>query len=170
MSGGQERFLRATMPAADLVYNLARRLTPTAADAEDLVQETYARAWAAWIDGRRPRNAAAWLATICLNAGRDRLRRSATHAETLLPPGYDPPGQADVAGEAIAHCLIEAALHHLPEEQRIAVILMDLCGFTAAEAAAITDAPRGTVLARVHRGRKKLAQAVQGVKPHAPRS
>ncbi|WP_327586966.1 RNA polymerase sigma factor [Nonomuraea sp. NBC_00507] len=170
MSGGQERFLRATMPAADVVFNLARRLTPSAADAEDLVQETYARAWAAWIDGRRPRRAAPWLATICLNLGRDRLRRRATHAEVPLPPGFDPPGRVDVAGEAITHCVIEAALHRLPEEQRIAVILMDLCGFTAAEAAAITGSPRGTVLTRVHRGRKKLAQTVAEVKHGAPRS
>ncbi|WP_188196624.1 RNA polymerase sigma factor [Nonomuraea sp. SYSU D8015] len=170
MSGGQERFLRATMPAADVVFNLARRLTPSPADAEDLAQETYARAWAAWIDGRRPRKAAPWLATICLNLGRDRLRRSATHAEVPWPPGFNPPGQADVASEAITHCVIEAALHSLPEEQRIAVILMDLCGFTAAEVAAITGAPRGTVLARVHRGRKKLAQAAVEVKSGAPRS
>ncbi|MDP4506938.1 RNA polymerase sigma factor [Nonomuraea turcica] len=87
-----------------------------------------------------------------------------------LPPGFDPPGPADVAGEAITHCMIEASLHRLPEEQRIAVILMDLCGFTTAEVAAITDAPRGTVLARVHRGRKKLAQAAVEVKSGAPRS
>ncbi|MFI0419721.1 RNA polymerase sigma factor [Spongiactinospora sp. 9N601] len=170
MSGGHERFLQATMPAADVVFNLARRLTPTHADAEDLVQETYARAWAAWIDGRRPHRAAPWLATICLNLGRDRLRRSATHAEVAMPKGFDPPGRADVAGEAIDRTVIEAALHRLPAEQRIAVILMDLCGFTATEAGAITDAPRGTVLARVHRGRKKLAQAAVEVNSGAPRS
>lgn len=166
------------MPAADLVFNLARRLTHSASDAEDLVQETYARAWAAWIDGRRPRKAAPWLATICLNLGRDRLRRTATHAETPWQTGFDPPGRTDVENEAINHSTVETALRRLPEEQRIAIVLMDLCGFTAAETAIITEAPRGTVLARVHRGRKKLAQAVcaaeepatiQEVKSDAPR-
>ncbi|MFI7128899.1 substrate-binding domain-containing protein [Nonomuraea sp. NPDC050153] len=98
MSGGQERFLRATMPAADVVFNLARRLTPSAADAEDLVQETYTRAWAAWIDGRRPRNAAPWLATICLNAGRDRLRRTATDTEVPMPPGLRVPDDVRLIG------------------------------------------------------------------------
>jgi RNA polymerase sigma-70 factor (ECF subfamily) len=165
-----ERFLRAVMPAADLVFNLALRLCGSQAEAEDLVQETYARAWAAWVDGRRPRKAAPWLATICLNAGRDRLRRTAAHAETSWPAGFDPPGRADVETEAINRAAIEAALALLPEQQRIAVILMDLCGFTAAEIASITETPRGTVLARVHRGRKKLAQVATGVKSHVPRS
>jgi len=52
---------------------------------------------------------------------------------------------------------VHAALLDLPEAQRIAITLMDLCGFTAKQVAAITGAPRGTVLARVHRGRKLLA-------------
>ncbi|MEO3853998.1 sigma-70 family RNA polymerase sigma factor [Acrocarpospora sp. B8E8] len=133
MNPRHDRFLQATMPAADLVFNLARRLTPSAPDAEDLVQETYARAWAAWIDGRRPRKAAPWLATICLNLGRDRLRRTAAHAETTWQAGFDPPGPADVAEEAVNRSTIETALRRLPQEQRIAIVLMDLCGFTAAE-------------------------------------
>jgi len=70
------------MPVADLVHNLARRLADCPADAEDLVQETYLRAWTTWTTGRRPDRVAPWLATICLNLGRDRLRRAARHAET----------------------------------------------------------------------------------------
>ena len=57
---------------------------------------------------------------------------------------------------------IKAALWALPDAQRIAITLMDLCGFTAAQVAAITGAPRGTVLARVHRGRKTLALSLAG--------
>ncbi|MGP3912943.1 RNA polymerase sigma factor [Nonomuraea sp. 10N515B] len=170
MTRRQERFLQATMPASDLVHNLARRLTTCAADAEDLVQETYTRAWAAWQDGRRPRKAAPWLATICLNLGRDRLRRTANRAETSWQPGFDPPGPADVEDEAINHSLIETALRRLPIDEQIALVLMDLCGFTAAEVAAITNSPRGTVLSRAHRGRKKLAHTIEGVRPNAPRS
>jgi RNA polymerase sigma-70 factor (ECF subfamily) len=70
-----EEFQRLTLPALDLVHNLARRFARERADAEDLVQETYLRAWAAWSSGRRPRQVEPWLATICLNAGRDRARR-----------------------------------------------------------------------------------------------
>src|SRR5919201_5585245 len=79
-----EDFLRATLPASDLVFNLARRLVPDRADAEDLVQETYLRAWQAWRSGRPPRRVEPWLATICLNLGRDRARRAPP------PPGGPP--------------------------------------------------------------------------------
>lgn len=89
------------MPVADLVHNLARRLTERRADVEDLVQETYLRAWAAWADGRCADRVAPWLATICLNLGRDRLRRTATHAETGWDEAFDPPGSADVEAEAL---------------------------------------------------------------------
>ncbi|MGQ0718990.1 MAG: RNA polymerase sigma factor [Pseudonocardiales bacterium] len=171
MSGQDEQFLQATMPAADLVHNLARRLTGTRADAEDLVQETYTRAWAAWVDGRRPERVAPWLATICLNHGRDRLRRAATHAEVPWDESFDPPGLVDVEAEALGHVArsaVDAALRGLPDEQCIAITLMDLCGFTAAEVASITGAPRGTVLARVHRGRKRLAHSMREVNRGAP--
>jgi RNA polymerase sigma-70 factor (ECF subfamily) len=77
----------------------------------------------------------------------------------------DLPGRADTAEAALERLgtsRIRAALWTLPEPQRIAVTLMDLCGFTAAQVAAITGAPRGTVLARVHRGRKALALRLAG--------
>jgi RNA polymerase sigma-70 factor, ECF subfamily len=168
-----EEFLRATLPAADLVHNLARRLSPARTDAEDLVQETYTRAWAAWSSGQRPRRVTAWLATICLNIARDRARRAATHAEVPWAETYEPVAGCDVEAEAITRVqrrTLEAALWSLPEAQRIAITLMDLCGFTAAETGDITGAPRGTVLARVHRGRKALARLIQReeVNGHAP--
>ena len=163
------------MPAADAVYNLARRLTRTAADAEDLVQETYLRAWQAWRARRRPRRAAPWLAAICLNLARDAARRQARRPATL-PEGAlaGRPAQVDVAEQAVRLVLrrhAEAALDALPDEQRIAIVLMDLCGLTAAEAASVTGSPRGTVLARVHRGRKTLAQLIgaREGEPHATR-
>jgi RNA polymerase sigma-70 factor, ECF subfamily len=70
----------------------------------------------------------------------------------------------DVEAEAIdrvERAQVERALWALPEAQRVAIALMDLGGFTAAEVAQITGSPRGTVLARVHRGRKALARLVQ---------
>jgi hypothetical protein len=110
--------------------------------------------WTAWTAGRLPRRVEPWLATICLNAGRDQLRRASTRLE--LPAGsvWELPGSADVEAEAIARAWrtrVEQAMWRLPAEQRIAIALMDLGGFTAAEVAKLTGSPRGTVLARVPR-------------------
>lgn len=153
-------FLAATLPALDLVYNLARRLVDPK-EVEDLVQETYTRAFDAWTKGRRPRKVAPWIATICLNTGRSWLRRVATHRETLLSePDRELAAPDDVPAEVeldLLHGTMQRALAELPEQQRIAIALMDLAGFSAAEVARVTGSPRGTVLARVHRGRKKLA-------------
>jgi len=168
-------FLRATMPAADAVYNLARRLTRDTADAEDLVQETYLRAWRAWRARRRPRRAGPWLAAICLNLARDAARRQARHPAVV--PDDDlagRPAPVDVAEQAVRRVLradAEAALAALPDQQRVAIVLTDLCGLTATEAAAVLRIPRGTVLARVHRGRKALARLIGGreEEPHATR-
>jgi RNA polymerase sigma-70 factor (ECF subfamily) len=166
-----EGFLHATMPALDLVHNLARRLTRDAADAEDLVQETYLRAWRAWVADGPPRRVQTWLATICLNAGRDAARRARARPEepsadlTGVPVGAAAAVAADddvaeAALRRVQRADLEAALAGLPEPQRIAVTLVDLCGLTAAEAAEAVGCPRGTVLARVHRGRKALALRV----------
>jgi RNA polymerase sigma-70 factor, ECF subfamily len=157
---GSDEFLEATLPALDLVYNLSRRFVSDPADAEDLVQETYARAFEAWQKGRKPRRVEAWIATICLNAGRSWIRRASRQREVPVEDDPSLPDPADVEEEALAGVrrkLVHEALWKLPEEQRIAIALMDLAGFTAREVARMTSSPRGTVLARVHRGRKKLA-------------
>jgi RNA polymerase sigma-70 factor (ECF subfamily) len=164
-----EQFLRHTMRHADLVYSLAGRLAPSRADIDDIVQETYLRAFRAW--GRQPPDdTAAWLATICLNVGRDMRRRharyQAMHTDAPVP---DLPAATDTAQQALDRLStgrVHAALMALPEPQRIAITLMDLCGFTAQQVAKITDAPRGTVLARVHRGRRRLALSM--AEPAAP--
>jgi RNA polymerase sigma-70 factor (ECF subfamily) len=136
------------------------RLAPDPGDAADIVQETYLRAFAAW-QRRRPADVGAWLATICLNVGRDERRRHARRSAVVSAvPVPDLPDRADTeqaALERVGTSRVKAALQALPDNQRIAITLMDLCGFTAAQVAAITRAPRGTVLARVHRGRKVLA-------------
>jgi len=160
-----EEFLRATLRHADLLHAIAARLAIRPADAADLVQETYLRAYAAW-HRRRPGDVGAWLATICLNAGRDELRRhsrrdSAVH-DGPLPDIPDRGDTAEAALERLGNSRVEAMLWTLPDNQRIAITLMDLCGFTAAQVAAITGTPRGTVLARVHRGRKALALTIRG--------
>src|SRR6266566_7740863 len=71
----REEFLSSTMGAMDLVHNIARRMVPSVEDAQDLVQDTYLAAFAAWVKGRKPDRVEPWLATICLNLARSRYRR-----------------------------------------------------------------------------------------------
>lgn len=158
----RDEFLAQTLPALDLVFNLARRMMTNADLVEDLVQETYLKAFEAWCAGRKPRKVEPWLATICLNTGRTWWRRASNVREIAL--GDVDAGVAageDVEAEAVSAIrrrLVHDALWRLPDEQRIAITLMDLNGFSAREVARITGSPRGTVLSRVHRGRKRLAQ------------
>ena len=123
-------------------------------------------------------NAAAEAMISCLNVGRDERRRHARRSAAICDgPVPDLPDRADTAEAALERLgmsWVKAALWALPDSQRIAITLMDLCGFTAAQVAAITGAPRGTVLARVHRGRKALALSLRDERepakaPQAPR-
>lgn len=157
-----EEFLRATMGAIDLVYNLARRFVDRPEDAEDLVQETYLAAYRAWRGDRRPRRVEPWIATICLNLGRSghrtRARRpmevSIEDRDFRAPATSEPERAAEAAVDRDA---LHEAMSQLPDEQRVAITLVDLAGLTTAEAAKVMGTPRGTVLSRVHRGRRGLA-------------
>ena len=163
MAGDQDDFLRAAMGAVDLVFNLSRRLTDNRQDAEDLVQETYLRAFRAWTEHRRPKKIEPWLATICLNLARSRYRaRGRRPAEVPLHewfgderPGADPEARAF---ERIERDELYRANRQLPEDQRVAITLVDLFGLSTYEAAEAMGTPRGTVLSRLHRGRRALAR------------
>jgi RNA polymerase sigma-70 factor (ECF subfamily) len=160
-----EDFLDVTLPAMDLVYNIARKLVPRREDAEDLVQETYLAAYRAWREHRRPRKVEPWLATICLNLGRSSYRRRARGPQEV--PWQDVPtlpGAVDPAQEALDRLsadLLHRALWAINEDQRLAIALVDLAGFTTREAARIAGVPRGTILSRLHRGRKALAHLLE---------
>jgi RNA polymerase sigma-70 factor (ECF subfamily) len=157
-----EEFLHATMGAMDLVYNLARRFTDRVEDTEDLVQETYLAAYRAWRDRRRPRRVEPWIATICLNLGRSRYRTkerrpievSIEDRDFRAPEVGEPESAAE---EALDREALRRAMWRLPQEQRIAITLVDLGGMSTAEAAGVMGTPRGTVLSRLHRGRRGLA-------------
>src|SRR5918994_926056 len=154
-------FAHATLGHLDMLYNLARNLTRSTQEAGDVVQETYLRALVAW-ERQRPDRVGPWLATICLNVVRAEYRRRQARPVEILAwaPGDGIGASGDTADEAIASLTgdaIQEALGQLPAAQREAITLMDLCRFTAAEVAAMTGVPRGTVLARVHRGHKRLA-------------
>lgn len=162
----QEQFLQVTLAHLDAVHALARNLVQDGA--EDLVQETWLKAWASW-PSARPRDPRAWLVTICLNTARDGWRRRQSRPEVLDDgPGLRQVSAADPAADAVGAVRARAvhdALWTLPEPQRVAITLMDLSGFTAREVAVMTGSPRGSVLSRVHRGRKALALVLAA---HAP--
>lgn len=157
-------FLNATLPALDLVYNLARRMARDTHLVEDLVQETYVRAFEAWVEGRKPRKVEPWIATICLNLGRGFWRKASTRLETVTDETYEESSSDDVEREALRNVqrdIIHETMWELTEEQRVTIALMDIDGFTAAEVAKIMGVPRGTVLSRAHRGHKRLARLLQ---------
>ena len=170
MGGDDRAFLEATLPYMDVVYQVARHAAGDGQEPEDLVQETYLRAFAAF-GSYRGGNMRAWLAAICLNAARSQERRrrrrpwevpSRVSLDTLpTAQAADGEAAADVADVVIAGLDAQAVsrcLAMLPEPQRLCIVLMDVAGYTAREAAEALGCPRGTVLARVHRGRRRLAQ------------
>ena len=170
MSSDHRAFLDATLPYVDVVYQVARHAAGDGQEPEDLVQETYLRAYAGF-GSFRGGNTRAWLAAICLNAARSQARRRRRRPWEVPGPGLldAPPrsrrdggeGAADVADVVIAGLdaeTVSRCLGLLPEPQRVCIVLMDVAGYTAREAAETLGCPRGTVLARVHRGRRKLAR------------
>lgn len=158
-------FLEAFTEHLDRLHNLARGLTRSAQDAEDLVSETCLLALRGW-RRQRPDDPAAWFATVCLNAARSSYRRSAVRPVEVAAEQWllsRPDEGADTARSALAQVearQVRQALAQLPAPQLEAIALMDLGGYTAAQTARIVGAPRGTVLARVHRGRKVLARSL----------
>ncbi|MDQ0381441.1 RNA polymerase sigma factor [Amycolatopsis thermophila] len=161
-------FLDATLPHLEALYRIARHAAADPAQADDLVQETYLRAFTHF-DQHHGENTRAWLAAICLNAARSQARREsrrpieapeAEAGEVVAADAVD-----ELAITALDRAEIETALARLPEPQRWCVLLMDVAGYTARETAEILRCPRGTVLARVHRGRRKLAVLLAGTRP-----
>jgi RNA polymerase sigma-70 factor, ECF subfamily len=170
MGADDRAFLEATLPHLDVVYQVARRVAGDGQDPEDLVQETYLRAYAAF-GSWRGGSTRAWLAAICLNAARSEARRRRGRPWEVplrvpldaLPMARADRGQhahdvADVVIAGLDAQEVSRGLAQLPEPQRVCIVLMDVAGYTAAETAQVLGCPRGTVLARVHRGRRRLAQ------------
>jgi RNA polymerase sigma-70 factor, ECF subfamily len=162
-------FLDATLPYLDVVYQVARQAAGDGQEPEDLVQETYLRAYAGF--GSYRARTRAWLAAICLNAARSESQRRRRRPRKVPAPGLldalpavpmageeDVPDVAEVVIAGLDAQVVSQCLGMLPEPQRVSIVLMDVAGHTAREAAEALGCPRGTVLARVHRGRRRLAQ------------
>ena len=167
----RERFQREALPLLDSLYAGALRMTRNPADAEDLVQETMLRAYRSFDRFEPGTNLKAWLFRIMTNAyintyrkrQREPLKVSQDDIEDFdlyqELKNHDPAYSATPESIVLDNLLdsdITQAIDDLPEQFRMAVILSDLEGFTYAEMADIMDVPMGTVMSRLHRGRKTL--------------
>lgn len=150
----------------DALYRTALRLTGRRQDAEDLVQETFLRAWRSLHTYRPGTNPKAWLFRILHNAHIDRYRASTRAVSTVDEmEGQDPafvvhdtPESLVLSGVMDAE--VREALMSLPEVFRTCLILADLEGFTYQEIADILGIPRGTVMSRLFRGRRAMRKAL----------
>jgi RNA polymerase sigma-70 factor (ECF subfamily) len=160
-----QRFEAEALPHLRSLYGTAYRLTRNAHDAEDLVQETFLRAYRAF-DGFTPgSNIRAWLYTIMHRVRLDAFRRSRRSPRTveMTDEGPSVPAPQDALAQGGED--LERALAALPEAFRDAVVLRDVEDLSYQEIARVLDVPIGTVMSRIHRGRALLRTALGGSKP-----
>ena len=152
------------VPNLEFVARVARSMSNSAADADDLAQDALMRAWRA-IDRFDGRYARSWLYTIIRNSAINRSRRK--NRETPVPEQdlyaaidpYDP--ETQVLDSFVDPRLVRA-LDGLPQHMRAVVDLVDINRLTYAEAATYLGVPRGTVMSRLHRARKRMAAELRG--------
>jgi RNA polymerase sigma-70 factor, ECF subfamily len=159
-----QRFEAEALPHLRSLYGTAYRMTRNAHDAEDLVQETFLRAYRAF-DGFKPgSNIRAWLYTILHRVRTDAFRRARRSPRTVEMeddgPAVPPPQDALAQGGED----LERALASLPDVFRNAVVLRDVEDLSYQEIARVLDVPIGTVMSRIHRGRALLRAALSGSK------
>jgi len=162
------RFEEEALALADQVYRVARHLAPSREEAEDLVQETYARAFRSWRSFQPGTNLRAWLLRILTNLNIDRGRRS-QRAPQMTPLEandyylYDKLSESDGSAddeervvERLSQDDIVTALSAVPHDFRDVIVLVDIGDFSYQDAANILDIAIGTVMSRLHRGRRIL--------------
>lgn len=160
-----EQFESEALPYLRSLYGTAFRLTRNAHDAEDLVQETFLRAFRSFDRYTPGTNIRAWLYTILHRVRTDALRRAGRVPETaeLLDDGPAVPPAQDALAQGGED--LERALARVPEAFRVAVILRDVEDFSYREISAALGIPIGTVMSRIHRGRAALRAALVGGRP-----
>ena len=170
------RFSELTMEHMPALYSAALRMTRNPSDAEDLVQETFLKAYRAFAGFQEGTNLRAWLYKILTNTFINSYRAAKRRPEKADVEDvedlylYHRVGDLQASGagrsaedEVFSHFTdteVKSALESLPEPFRIAVLLADVEGFSYKEIADITDVPIGTVMSRIHRGRKALQKAL----------
>jgi RNA polymerase sigma-70 factor, ECF subfamily len=164
------RFEEEALELSEQVYRVARRLVGSRDDAEDLVQQTYERAFRSWRQYTPGTNLRAWLLRILTNLNIDRGRRQQRSPQTTsIDEAGDyflynrleasaPGGNADSERvlERLSQDSIVDALADVPHDFRDVIVLVDIGEFSYADAAQILDIPIGTVMSRLHRGRRIL--------------
>lgn len=160
------QFERDALPHMGRLYSLALCMTGNRADAEDLVHETFVKAFA-WIHQYRPGNLRAWLYRILITALCTAHRARPLELRSLAEPvrarrdrsPHASPSAQSAGAQALDHLTdgdVRAALRAIPPRHRIVVFLADVEGFSHKEIAHIIDAPIGTVRFRLQRGREQL--------------
>jgi RNA polymerase sigma-70 factor (ECF subfamily) len=165
------RFQRDVLPLLDALYSGALRMTRNPADAEDLVQETMLRAYRSFDRFEAGTNLKAWLFRIMTNAyintyrkrqrepqkvSSDELEDFDLYQELKTHDAEMTRTPETIVLDSLVDSDITEAIDDLPEQFRMAVLLSDVEGFSYAEMAEIMDVPLGTVMSRLHRGRKAL--------------
>ncbi|MDO5720527.1 MAG: sigma-70 family RNA polymerase sigma factor [Actinomycetaceae bacterium] len=168
------RFEEEALPLLDQLYGAAMRMTRNTQDAEDLLQDTYARAFSSFHTFKPGTNLKAWMYRILkntfINTYRKKQRRPLqSDDDTVEDWQLYEASQHDATGlrsaeaealDALPNETVQAALEALPDEYREAVLLADVEGFSYKEIAQIMDTPVGTVMSRIHRGRARLRKSL----------
>jgi RNA polymerase sigma-70 factor (ECF subfamily) len=163
------RFEEEALELSDQVYRVARRLVGSREEADDLVQQTYERAFRSWRQYTPGTNLRAWLLRILTNLNIDRGRRQQRTPQTTsideagdyflynkLEATAPEPADEERVLQRLSQDSIVEALSDVPHDFRDVVVLVDIGEFSYADAAQILDIPIGTVMSRLHRGRRIL--------------